>query len=219
MSIQRSVSTSPWLSECYFVFYLSSYNDCVIPILPWSQVLTQHNVLCLTRVSKTLTMSSLTLPNVHCPLLGSLVYVTELSLKPTENNNVMSPWCGSKHCVVWPGLKKFMPLPWSVSFVFCCCFSLILAFFLSTCLYISPCPPFSVSFFLILGSSWLALVWLYYSPHVCGGAKLSCIVASRLAQNWHFSCAQKTYGEVLVCTRVVLLSYIMHLCTEGKKTT
>lgn len=57
------------------------------------------------------------------------------------------------------------------------------------------------------------LVWLYPPPHACGGARLSCIVASRFAQNWHFSCAQKTHGEALVCTTVLRFSYI-HPGTE-----
>lgn len=92
---------------------------------------------------------------------------------------------------------------------FCCCFCLILAFSLSSSLSLSLSLRLSRPGLL----SWLALVWLYYSPHACGGARLSCIVASRLAQNWHFSSAQKTYGEALVCTRVVLSSD-MHLCTD-----
>lgn len=67
------------------------------------------------------------------------------------------------------------------------------------CLNLLPLTPTA---FFHPGLLWLALVWMYYSPHACGGARLSCIVASRLAQNWHFSFAQKTYGEALVCTRL-----------------
>lgn len=79
-------------------------------------------------------------------------------------------------------------------------------------------PPFPYLFILFPPSSWalcfwLALVWLYYTSHAFGGAGLSCVVASRFAQNWHFSCAQKAYGEALVCTRTFrfILHALVHL--------
>lgn len=99
------------------------------------------------------------------------------------------------------------------SFCCCCCFCLTLAFSLSH----PPSLPSSSSLRLSHPGllSWLALVWLYFPPHACGGARLSCIVASRLAQNWHFSCAQKTYGEAFGWCAPVLFSHpYMHLCTH-----
>lgn len=105
--------------------------------------------------------------------------------------------------IVWCDQALSIYLPPSISVFAIKCVSLAAAslsysshFPLSaSLLYIFIFPPSLFISFSSLLLSWLALVWLYDSPHACGGAELSCIVASRLAQNWHFSCAQKTHGE------------------------
>lgn len=120
-----------WTWFPFFCFF--SCNDLLVPVLLWSLALTHHNVSCLTRVSKTLTMSSF--DTTKCLL--------DLPLTPTENNNG-SPWFGGKHCVVWLGCKKICPCH-KVCF-FCCCFCLILAFSLSQPLCPPPSLPPSASF-------------------------------------------------------------------------
>lgn len=80
--------------------------------------------------------------------------------------------------------------------VLCCCLSVFL-FYISNSQLALPISCSSSVFLSLWLPSWLALVWLYDSTIACGGAKRSCIVASRLTQNWHFACAQKTDGEAL----------------------
>lgn len=113
------------------------------------------------------------------------------------------------------GNQAFKCLSWRLKcfFCFCFCLDLSLFFFFHPFIFF----PFCIFYFpllFILGSLlWLALVWLYYPSHAFGGAGLSCVVASRFAQNWHFSCPQKAYGEALVCTRmfVFILHALVHL--------
>lgn len=137
--------TQDLLSVVSLFFCFFSCNDLLVPILLWSLVLTHHNGFCLTRVSKTLTMSS----------FDTTKWLLDLLLIPTENYNG-SPWFGSKHCVVWLGLKKICPCH-KVCF-FCCCFCLTLAFFsVSTSLSSFLPPSLSLCVFLIPGS---CLGWL-----------------------------------------------------------